>query len=152
MSFAMPLTLLEKKEKIHGMADLFLDKINTTSPDAKIFFYNIIDSVIEESSDIREVKVDRSEVKDLIIEMRHGFAMMEKRFEQVDKRFEDMQKYMDKRFEAVDKRFESVDKRFESVDKRFEDINERFRLMFWFMGAGFTILSVLLTVFRFAKP
>ena len=116
------------------MADLFLNKINTTSPDAKIFFYNIIDSVIEESSDIREVKVDRSEIKDLIIEMRHGFAMMEKRFE------------------AVDKRFETVDKRFESIDKRFEDINERFRLMFWFMGAGFTILSILLTVFRFAKP
>ena len=138
------------------MADLFLDKINTTSPDAKIFFYNIIDSVIEESSEIREVKVDRSEVKDLIIEMRHGFAMMEKRFELVDKRFEVMQKYMDKRFEDMqkymDKRFESVDKRFEAVDKRFEDINDRFRLMFWFMGGGFTILSVLLTVFRFARP
>jgi len=120
----MSLTLLEKKEKIHGMADLFLNKINTTSPDAKIFFYNIIDRVIEESSEIREVKVDRSEVKDLIIEMRHGFAMMEKRFENMQK----------------------------NIDKRFEDSNERFRLMFWFMGGGFTILSVLLTVFRFARP
>ncbi len=60
--------------------------------------------------------------------MKEQFKLTEKRFEQVDKRFEQMQGYM---------------------DKRFEDINTKFRMMFSFMSLGFTILAVMMTVFRF---
>ncbi len=64
-----------------------------------------------------------------------------------------MQASMDKRFEQVDKRFEEMQTnmniRFEQVDKRFEDINTRFKMMFSFMSMGFTILAVMMTMFRF---
>ena len=74
----------------------------------------------------RQGKADRSELKELIVEMRAGFKAMDRRFDdlihQMDKRFE----AVDKRFEAVDKRFEAVDKRFEAVDKRFEAVDKRF--------------------------
>ena len=85
---------------------------------------------------------------------------------QMDKRFEDMQKYMDKRFEQVDKRFEQMDKRFEQMDKRFEitqrnmdtrfnelreDMNKRFTQMFAFVSIVFTVLGLMITVFRFVR-
>ena len=99
--------------------------------------------------------VEKSELRELIIEMKEGFRRMDerfeaidkrfeaidkrfeelihnfdKRFEAIDKRFEDLLHYVDKRFEAVDKRFQELihymDKRFEAVDKRFEAIDKRF--------------------------
>ena len=86
-----------------------------------------------------------------------GFEQSDKRFEEMqknmDKRFEEIQKNMDKRFEQVDKRFEdmqkNMDKRFEQIDKRFEDVNSKFTMMFTFMTLGFTILAVMMTVFKF---
>ena len=63
-------------------------------------------------------------------------------FERMDKRFEDLIHQMDKRFEQVDKRFEQVDKRFEQVDKRFS-------LIQWTMGIGFTMITVLMSVYQF---
>ena len=84
----------------------------------------------------------KSDIRSIAESMFEGFRRMDERFEA-----------MDKRFEAVDKRFEAVDKRFEAVDKRFEDLigqmNSRFNMMFFFMSAGFTILTVLLTLYRF---
>ena len=56
-------------------------------------------------------------------------------------------------FRRTDERFEAVDKRFEAVDKRFDDLigqmNSRFNMMFFFVSGGFTILTVLLTLYRF---
>ena len=75
---------------------------------------------------------------------------MDKRFEAIDKRFEQMQQNMDKRFEEnryyMDKRFEDL---MHHTDKRFEDMDKRFRLMQWTMVIGFSILSVMMTVFKF---
>jgi hypothetical protein len=34
-------------------------------------------------------------------------------------------------------------------DKRFEDMNKKFNLITWLIGVGFTVLTVLITVFRF---
>ena len=74
---------------------------------------------------------------------------MNARFEAIDKRFE----AIDKRFEAIDKRFEAMDKRFEALqremDKRFEAMEKRLNFMQWFMGAGFALLTILVTLFRF---
>jgi len=106
--------------------------------------------------------VEKSELRELIIEIREGFrrmderfAMMDKRFEDLihymDKRFEEVLHYVDKRFEAVDKRFEEilhyVDKRFESVDKRFEDMNKRFNFLQWFIGIAMSIFFSIITIF-----
>ena len=89
---------------------------------------------------------------------------MDKRFEQMDKRFEDLIHHMDQRFHQMDKRFEDlihqmdkrfeqVDKRFEQVDKRFEDLihhmDKRFSLIQWTMGIGFTMITVLMSVYQF---
>ena len=57
-------------------------------------------------------------------------------------RMEEGFKRMDVRFEAVEKRFESVDKKFESLDKRFNRVN-------FFLAFGFTVVTVLITVYQF---
>ena len=83
--------------------------------------------------------------------------LMEQRFEMMDRRFE----MMEMRFEAIDKRFEDlihqIDKRFEDIigqmDKRFselrEDMNRRFATMQWMMFFGFTLIGLMVTVYRF---
>jgi len=84
---------------------------------------------------------------------------MNARFETLQKemnaRFEALQKEMNARFEAVDKRFEAMDKRFEAVEKRFEAMDKRFeamekRLTFiqWFIGIGFSLLTLIVTLYR----
>ena len=57
-------------------------------------------------------------------------------------RMEEGFKRMDVHFEAVEKRFESVDKKFESLDKRFNRVN-------FFLAFGFTVVTVLITVYQF---
>jgi chromosome segregation ATPase len=88
----------------------------------------ILEVIIEEQKEL----APKSDIRELIIEMREGFKAMEKRFEAIDKRFEAIDKRfeaMEKRFEAIDKRFEDINKRFEDMNKRFEDINKRFEDM-----------------------
>ena len=107
--------------------------------------------------------------------MQQGFEHMNKRFEAVDKRFE----AMDKRFEAVDRRFEEMrsdtnqrfeelrsdtnqrfeelrsdmNQRFEmlisSMDKRFETVDKRFAFMQWMMAAGFGLMGLMMSLYKF---
>ena len=63
-------------------------------------------------------------------------------FEAIEKRFEALQREMDKRFEAMEVRFEAIDKRFEVIEKRLN-------FMQWFIGIGFTIVSILIALFSF---
>ena len=51
---------------------------------------------------------------------------------------------MEVRFESMEKRFEA---RFEAIDARFESMEKRFITLQWFMGIGFTIISILIAVF-----
>ena len=57
---------------------------------------------------------------------------------------------MEKRFEAIDKRFEDI---IGQMDKRFselrEDMNRRFATMQWMMFFGFTLIGLMVTVYRF---
>jgi len=89
------------------------------------------------------------------------FEAIEKRFEAVDKRFEALQREMNARFEAIiremNSRFEALQKetnaRFEALQRemyaRFQAIEKRLNFMQWFMGIGFTILSLLIALFKF---
>ena len=104
----------------------------------------------------RIVRVEEA-IKNQNFLMEQRFEMMERRFEMMEKRFE----AMDKRFEAMDKRFDDlihqIDKRFEEIigqmDKRFgelrEDMNRRFATMQWMMFFGFTLIGLMVTVYRF---
>jgi cytoskeletal protein RodZ len=50
-----------------------------------------------------------------------------------------------------DKRFDDINKRFEDVNKRFEDMNRSLNLLTWMVGIGFTVITVLIAVFRFIQ-
>ena len=60
---------------------------------------------------------------------------------------------MSARFEAMDRRFEALQRemsaRFEAVDKRFEAVEKRLNFMQWFMGIGFGLLGLLITIANF---
>ncbi len=81
----------------------------------------------------------------------------DRRFEelihQIDKRFEQMDKRFDELIHYVDKRFDQIDKRFEQIDKRFDDlihyVDKRFATLQWTIGIGFTVITVLMTVYTF---
>ena len=51
-----------------------------------------------------------------------------------------------KRFEAMEKRFEALQR---EMDKRFEALEKRLNFMQWFMGIGFGLLGLLITVANF---
>ncbi len=74
------------------------------------------------------------------------FEQIERRFEQIDKRFEELVHYMDKRFDQVDKRFEDL---IHYVDRRFESVEKRLSFQQWLIGAGFLVLTALMTVYQF---
>ncbi len=119
---------------------------------------------IEQLSILTEKKAKEISLTERIIrveeELKYLREDMNRRFEELikytDKRFEDMQKTMDKRFEdmqkTMDKRFEDMQK---TMDKRFEelreDMNKRFEMMFKFMSIGFTVVSLLIIVFKFIR-
>ena len=76
------------------------------------------------------------------------------RVEEAIERLSEMIKYQG---EMTNKRFEAMDKRFEDIigqmDKRFgelrEDMNRRFATMQWTMFFGFTLIGLMITVYRF---
>lgn len=45
--------------------------------------------------------------------------------------------------------FGLVQKQFEQVDKRFDQVDKRFTMLQWFIGTGFTAITVLMTVYTF---
>jgi hypothetical protein len=66
-------------------------------------------------------------------------------------RFEAITKEMNTRFEAITK---EMNTRFETQkresDARFEALEKRFNFLQWTMMLGFTILSILITIFSFS--
>lgn len=157
----MMYSLPEAKEKLHQKTMLMASEFKTDMPEH--FFLRleeVLADFVTEITGLERRKAERSEIKEILIEMREGFRRMDERFEAVDKRFE----AVDKRFEAVDKRFDDLihqmdkrfddlihqmDKRFEAVDKRFEDMNKRFSTMQWIMLFGFSVMSASIVVSNF---
>jgi hypothetical protein len=72
-------------------------------------------------------------------QMIEGFERMDKRFEQIDKRFEELIHHTDTRFQDL----------IHQMDKRFEQVDKRFSLIQWTMGIGFTMITVLMSVYQF---
>ena len=67
------------------------------------------------------------------------------RFEDVNKRFDDV----NTRFEDVNKRFDDVSKRFDDVNRRFEDNSRRHTSTQWMVGAGFLVVTTLISLYQF---
>lgn len=44
-------------------------------------------------------------------------------------------------------RFEAMGTRFSAIDTRFEAMEKRFTTLQWFIGIGFTVISILIAVF-----
>ena len=138
---------------------------------------NIVDrpTYTRDIADLRgDVRVVAETMKQGFERVDKRFEDMNARFEQVDKRFEDVNarfEQVDKRFDDVNHRFEDVNRRFEDVntrfedmqhatdrrfegihsemDRRFEHVDKRFNTMQWSIGAGFTLLVILMSVYEF---
>ncbi len=120
---------------------------------------NLIDSMHEGFTrmDIR--------FNDLLHQSDRRFEQVDKRFEQVDKRFEQVDKrieqidkrieQMDGRIELMDKRFDGIihqmDKRFEQTERRFEQVDRRFNRITALLTAGFAMVTVLITIYKFIQ-
>ena len=74
-------------------------------------------------------------------ELKHQRELMREGFDKMDQRFEAVQKQMDLRFEAVNTRFEDM----------MKYMNSRFSSMQWLMGIGFTVITVLMSLYHFIK-
>jgi len=107
--------------------------------------------VEEELRALREIEIAR-------------FEAAEKRFESLQRemnaKFESLQREMNARFEALQKemntRFEALQKemnaRFEAVDKRFEAMEKRLTFIQWFIGIGFSLLTLIVALYRVYPP
>jgi len=89
----------------------------------------------EKIEKIEEVELEQEETKS---DLKVLIELVKQGFEEVNRRFED-----------INRRFEDVNKRFEDMNSRFEDMNKRFDMMFKFMSIGFTIITILIVVFKF---
>ena len=89
------------------------------------------------------------------MELLERMARVEVEIKNINKNIEMLIQQNDKRFEQVDKRFEEIlhymDKRFEQVDKRFEQLDNKFNKIFIWIGLGFTMTTVLISVYKFIK-
>lgn len=132
-------TLSGKKEVLHQKTLLLVKEFKGTIPEN--FIYRLEDMMFDfvaEANRIDEIKVERREIQELIIELREDFRRM-------DQRFEALQVQLDKRFEQMDKRFESMQIQ---MDQRFDDMNKRFNSTQWLIGLGFIMLGTLMSVFQ----
>ncbi len=64
-------------------------------------------------------------------------------YKEIDTRFEALYKEIDTRFEAMNTRFEAL---YKEMNSRFEALEKRFNFLQWFMGIGFSILIIILTI------
>ncbi|HOO73581.1 MAG TPA: hypothetical protein PK926_17610 [Spirochaetota bacterium] len=71
-------------------------------------------------------------------ELKNQRELIKQGFEQVDRRID-----------QVDKRIDQMDKRIDHMDRRFELFEKRLTVITVLMGTGFTMLTVLISIFRF---
>ena len=134
----------------------------------------LVHNVVQKGAFMATSESLKDDIRTVVETMREGFARMDERFKVMDERFRAMDerfratderfRVMDERFRAMNERFRMMDKRFDdlihqmdrrfdAMDKRFEDLinqmNSRFTMMFFFVSAAFTILTVLMTLYRF---
>jgi len=122
-------------------------------------FINLMIDKFAEKKQLEERELAlKNDFQTLLEAMNNGFSRMDIRFEEmanrfddVNHRFDDVNKRFDDvnlRFEDENKRFDDANTRFEDINRRFEDVNKKFSMMFAFLTAGFTILSLLIVLMK----
>ena len=75
----------------------------------------------------------------LELELKHQRELMQQGFEHMNKRFEELRSDMNQRFEML----------ISSMDKRFETVDKRFAFMQWMMAAGFGLMGLMMSLYKF---
>lgn len=72
------------------------------------------------------------------------------RYDTSEKRFEDMNNHMNRRFDDMNNH---MNRRFDDTNKRIDDMNKQFdrliRTLKWLFVFGITIVTVLITIYKF---
>ena len=104
---------------------------------------------IDKRFDQVDKRIDQVEKR--IDQVEKRIDQVEKRIDQVDKRIDQVHKRIDqveKRIDQVDKRIDHVEQRFET---RFDAIDRRFARLHTLMMSGFSILAILMSLFKFIQ-
>ncbi len=84
---------------------------------------------------------------------RNWELQLTERIVRVEEELKAQRELMQQGFAVMDKRFEDlihqIDKRFEQVDGRFAQIDRRFSTVQWTIGIGFTVITVLMSLYNF---
>src|SRR6056297_1491911 len=118
----------------------------------------LIESLEHELSDAFEVK-DHDSLHRCVLMLTNSMVTKAEYSQESGRMHEDFRALlteMQARFDAVDKHFDAVNQRFEDVNRGFEgqnkqgdNMNTRLTHMFRFMSMGFTLLALLMTVYKF---
>ncbi len=98
--------------------------------------HNYVEILVRSLVKQDEYMTDNGSIK---ADIRASINAMREGFRKVDERLEDQRELMNARFAASDKRFDDL----------IGQMNTRFNMLFFFLSAGFTILTVLMTLYRF---
>ena len=115
-----------------------------------------IEEILKEIEPILEDKI-RKILEDFVKkyeEKTREISLLE-RIIRVEEELVSLRKIESARFEAMDKRFEMMEKRIEALHKemntRFESLEKKLNFTQWFIGAGFTLIVILITILKFVK-
>ena len=146
--------------KIHAAIEEFIKRNDQRAKELSLI--ERIVRVEEELRALREIEIARFEAAEKRFEslQREMNAKFESLQREMNARFEALQKEMNTRFEALQKemnaRFEALQKemnaRFEAVDKRFEAMEKRLTFIQWFIGIGFSLLTLIVALYRVYPP
>ena len=138
------------KEELFALFREFLEEYYKQK-ERELYEVSLIERIIRVEEELKNL---RKEMEYLRREMDYSFESllreMNARFEALIAEQRALREEMNVRFEAVIK---EMNTRFEAQkresDARFEALEKRFNFLQWTMMLGFTILSILITVFSF---
>ncbi|MEA3485301.1 MAG: hypothetical protein U9R03_01175 [Candidatus Aerophobetes bacterium] len=76
---------------------------------------------------------------------------VEEKREGIEERLAKIEGYQFGLSKRVDDLKDSVNQRFDDMNRRFDDMGKRFSLLTWTITGWFTLLTVLVVVFKFVK-
>jgi len=130
--------------------------VNVHDPAFQALLQQLVAEAVEQYVRANEARAKELSVIERVVRVEEELKALREiesaRFEAIEKRFEALRREMQARFEAMDKRFEALQRemqaRFEAMDKRFEALERRLSFLQWFIGIGFVVITVVITLLR----
>ena len=114
----------------------------------------LLEESFEEAVEVRDRKALHRCVL-ILVEKLAKEEDVNKQYEKLDDDIKEVRSDVKVLAEVMKKGFESVDKRFEEQNQRIielrEDMNKRFEMMFKFMAIGFTVITLMIVIFKFIR-